>query len=345
MPRYCAVKACRNRGGSASRPENKRISFYPFPLHDKPRLQKWVDNMKREEWTPSRHQYLCSEHFTEDSFDIRWGIRYLKSTAIPTVFPSGADDGEKKLAIIKRIPKAKPLEIHTPDEPTKFDSPLSKRPLILSRTCKKFQSRTTNNIPAGNTEIIFELPLISDTGISCHASLSEMQAAACEIPGDIGMPARSSLSSTKCSESHSEDQTDSTVTVLCCDSVGSFCDAEVRVDAAAFQEALGQAFSFVPVEMVRNEPTDCFLEERGPSEGEHISVYEHSYCRPDTDKDQIWTKILSLHAKILELDRREESTMAKIHALETEIALLKRDGAVFKEKQKVLEDYISSMLI
>ncbi|TMS03038.1 THAP domain-containing protein 5 [Larimichthys crocea] len=88
MPRYCAVKVCRNRGGTASRQDNKRISFYPFPLQDKPRLQKWVDNMKREEWTPSRHQYLCSEHFTEDCFDIRWGIRYLKNTAIPTVFPS-----------------------------------------------------------------------------------------------------------------------------------------------------------------------------------------------------------------------------------------------------------------
>lgn len=187
MPRYCAVKGCRNRGGTASRQDNKRISFYPyvfcflsavslefkylfsfcyhsvkdniscracekstvmscqqydvchvvppwykgrpigecgvmimleiltfkwhryskpwrvsvsnqtftflqrFPLQDKPRLQKWVDNMKRREWTPSRHQYLCSEHFTEDCFDIRWGIRYLKNTAIPTVFPPTED--------------------------------------------------------------------------------------------------------------------------------------------------------------------------------------------------------------------------------------------------------------
>uniref|UniRef100_A0A3Q3EF47 THAP domain-containing protein 5 n=1 Tax=Labrus bergylta TaxID=56723 RepID=A0A3Q3EF47_9LABR len=91
MPRYCAVKLCRNRGGAASKQEDKRISFYPFPLQDKPRLQKWVHNMKREEWTPSRHQYLCSEHFTEDCFDIRWGIRYLKNTAIPTTFPSTED--------------------------------------------------------------------------------------------------------------------------------------------------------------------------------------------------------------------------------------------------------------
>ncbi|KAK2883131.1 hypothetical protein Q8A73_022064 [Channa argus] len=340
MPRYCAVKACRNRGGSASRQNNKRISFYPFPLHDKTRLQKWMDNMKREEWTPSRHQYLCSEHFTEDCFDIRWGIRYLKNTAIPTIFPS-ADDAEP---IIKRITKAKAIEIYTQDEPTEFDSPLSKRPLILSRTCKKSKSNTTNNVVPGNAEITFELPLVSDTGISCHANLSEMQTAACEILGDSGIPIASCVSSV-CSESHSEEQTDSTVAVLCFDSVGSFCDAEVRVDATAFQAALGQAFSLVPLKMVKNKPTDCFLDEGGPSEGEHISAYEHSYCRPDTDKDQLWTKILSLHAKILELDRREEATMAKIHALETEITLLKRDGAVFKEKQKVLEDYISSVLL
>uniref|UniRef100_A0A668UBY4 THAP domain-containing protein 5 n=1 Tax=Oreochromis aureus TaxID=47969 RepID=A0A668UBY4_OREAU len=91
MPRYCAVRVCRNRGGTASRQDNKRISFYPFPLQDKSRLQKWVSNMKREQWTPSRHQYLCSEHFTADCFDIRWGIRYLKNTAIPTIFPSSED--------------------------------------------------------------------------------------------------------------------------------------------------------------------------------------------------------------------------------------------------------------
>uniref|UniRef100_A0A7N8XKT4 THAP domain-containing protein 5 n=1 Tax=Mastacembelus armatus TaxID=205130 RepID=A0A7N8XKT4_9TELE len=88
MPRYCAVKACRNRGRTAFKKANKRISFYPFPLHDEPRLQKWMGNIKQGEWTPSRHQYVCSEHFTEDCFDIRWGIRYLKNTAIPTLFLS-----------------------------------------------------------------------------------------------------------------------------------------------------------------------------------------------------------------------------------------------------------------
>lgn len=184
---------------------------------------------------------------------------------------------------------------------------------------------------------------MSETGLSCHAKLPET--ATCEAPADRGMPTAPRLSLSPCSKSHSEDLTDSPVTLLCCESLGSLSDVEASVDVAAFQAALGQTFNLVPVEVVSDEPTGCFLDESGPNEGEHISVYEHSYCRPDTDRDQLWNKILSLHAKILELGRREESTVAKIQALESEIALLKRDGAVFKEKQKVLEDYISSVLL
>ncbi|XP_051807623.1 LOW QUALITY PROTEIN: THAP domain-containing protein 5 [Acanthochromis polyacanthus] len=273
MPRYCAVKVCRNRGGTASRQDNKRISFYPFPLQDKPRLQKWVDNMKPAEWTPERHQYLCSDHLTGT-----WGYE----------------------------------------------------PLILSRTCKKVPSSTASSTAEEHTETIFELPLVS-----------EIQTAACEKTGDTGVPAALFPST----EPHSKQETDSSVTVLCCEPLGPSFNGEAYGDAMALQAVLGQTFSLVPVEVIKDKPTGCFLEEMGPSDGEHISVYEHSYCRPDTDKDELWSKILSLHAKILELDRREENTMAKIRALENEIALLRRDGAVFKEKQKVLEDCISSVLL
>lgn len=55
-------------------------------MHDKDRLEKWLKNMKRDSWVPSKYQFLCSDHFTPDSLDIRWGIRYLKQTAIPTIF-------------------------------------------------------------------------------------------------------------------------------------------------------------------------------------------------------------------------------------------------------------------
>ncbi|XP_005297957.2 THAP domain-containing protein 5 isoform X1 [Trachemys scripta elegans] len=64
--------------------------------------------MKRDTWTPSKHQLLCSDHFTPDSLDVRWGIRYLKHTAIPTIF-SLPDNQEKDPS------QHKPQEIKTED--------------------------------------------------------------------------------------------------------------------------------------------------------------------------------------------------------------------------------------
>ncbi|XP_061478543.1 THAP domain-containing protein 5 isoform X2 [Rhineura floridana] len=90
MPRYCAATCCKNRAGQNAR-DQRKLSFYPFPLHDKERLEKWLRNMKRDTWTPSKHQVLCSDHFTPDSLDVRWGIRYLKTTAVPTIFSSTAN--------------------------------------------------------------------------------------------------------------------------------------------------------------------------------------------------------------------------------------------------------------
>ncbi|XP_025841602.2 THAP domain-containing protein 5 isoform X1 [Vulpes vulpes] len=93
MPRYCAAICCKNRRGRNSK--DRKLSFYPFPLHDKERLEKWLKNMKRDSWVPSKYQFLCSDHFTPDSLDIRWGIRYLKQTAIPTIFSLPEDDQDK----------------------------------------------------------------------------------------------------------------------------------------------------------------------------------------------------------------------------------------------------------
>lgn len=256
-----------------------------------------------------------------------------------------SQDAEKKVTAIKRSPKAKRKTLDIDTETKGFDSPLSTKPLILSRTCNKVQSNTTNGFEAEHTGMIFESPLVSDTCISCPSNETQTAAAAAgELPGDSGMPNASRLTLSRRDEPHPEEQAPSIVTVLRCESLGPFSEGEEHVDAAALQTALGQAFSFVPVEIVMGQTNACFPEER-PSYFEHISVYEHSYCRPDTDKDQLWQKILSLHAKILELDEREVSTMDKIRALETQVALLNKDGGVFKEKQNILEDYMSSMLL
>ncbi|KAM6895768.1 THAP domain-containing protein 5-like [Xenentodon cancila] len=339
MPRYCAVKGCRNRGGAGSRQNYKRVSFYPFPIPDKGRLQKWVDNIQREEWTPSRHQCVCSEHFTDDCFDIRWGIRYLKNTAIPTIFPAPDYEGEKNMTI-SRAPRPKTSTTETNAGPKGFGSHPCERPLILRKACKATQKTAENSIVAEQSVIEFEIPLGQETFITRETSLPEVQKT--EVTGDSGITSTSCLAYNK---RHAAENAGHTVATLCFETQGVFTNGEANVDAAALQAVGSQTFHLLPVETVQENPTVCVFEVREPTYGEHISVYEHSYCRPDTDKDQLWNRILGLHAKILELDRREEKTVTKIHALENEIALLKRDSAIFKEKQKALEDHVSSIML
>lgn len=57
-----------------------------LPLHDPIRLQQWLRNMRRENYTPTRHQYICHEHFDPSCFKMRCGVRCLESDAVPTFF-------------------------------------------------------------------------------------------------------------------------------------------------------------------------------------------------------------------------------------------------------------------
>ncbi|XP_019717124.1 THAP domain-containing protein 5-like isoform X1 [Hippocampus comes] len=101
MPKYCSVPNCKNDSASGS----DRKSFYKFPLQDPERLQLWLRNIGRDNWIPSRHQYICHEHFVSSCFKVRWGIRYLESDAVPTVFRRV----EKRKVMAEKEKKAKVL--------------------------------------------------------------------------------------------------------------------------------------------------------------------------------------------------------------------------------------------
>uniref|UniRef100_A0A8C7WSR3 THAP domain-containing protein 5 n=1 Tax=Oryzias sinensis TaxID=183150 RepID=A0A8C7WSR3_9TELE len=285
MPRYCAVKGCRNRGGTSSRQEDKRISFYPFPLQDKPRLHKWVANMNRRGWTPSRHQYLCSEHFTQSCFDIRWGIRYLKQTAIPTIFPAD------------------------------------------NNVCICLFLCLCNQIPNNTLFICLYFFLLqqqtSDFEEFMESSSKKCKEGCCRI-GDDGMLAGSDIKEHPLDRLHTKAQLDSAVVELC-------CDASALTDTADLQTAPGQTF------LEENSTA------RESSGGGRASADEHSYCRAeDMARDQLWCKVLCLNAQIMELERREQNTVAKIQALETEIALLQRDNLILTFEVALIDKEILS---
>ncbi|XP_058564705.1 THAP domain-containing protein 8 isoform X2 [Neofelis nebulosa] len=85
MPKYCRAPNCSNTAGRLGA-DNRPVSFYKFPLKDGPRLRAWLRHMGHEDWVPSCHQHLCSEHFTPSCFQWRWGVRYLRPDAVPSIF-------------------------------------------------------------------------------------------------------------------------------------------------------------------------------------------------------------------------------------------------------------------
>lgn len=64
------------------------VCFFRFPLKDSKRLIQWLKAVQRDNWTPTKYSFLCSEHFTKDSFSKRLEDqhRLLKPTAVPTIF-------------------------------------------------------------------------------------------------------------------------------------------------------------------------------------------------------------------------------------------------------------------
>ncbi|XP_044539377.1 peroxynitrite isomerase THAP4-like, partial [Gracilinanus agilis] len=67
----------------------RRPSTSRFPLKDSKRLLQWLEAVQRDNWTPTKYSFLCSEHFTKDSFSKRLEDqhRLLKPTAVPSIFP------------------------------------------------------------------------------------------------------------------------------------------------------------------------------------------------------------------------------------------------------------------
>lgn len=81
----CAAVNCSNRQGKG---EKRAVSFHRFPLKDSKRLLQWLKAVQRDNWTPTKYSFLCSEHFTKDSFSKRLEDqhRLLKPTAVPSIF-------------------------------------------------------------------------------------------------------------------------------------------------------------------------------------------------------------------------------------------------------------------
>ncbi|XP_015249193.1 PREDICTED: THAP domain-containing protein 2-like [Cyprinodon variegatus] len=118
MPTCMAVGCCNTSGKS-----DKNISYFMFPVHDPPRVRRWIANLKREDlpsdFWPEKKHVICSQHFEKECFqeDMRARIfagvygeesplanqrRRLTPTAVPTLFCYTTGKKKRPLSMNRR---------------------------------------------------------------------------------------------------------------------------------------------------------------------------------------------------------------------------------------------------
>ncbi|GFV41315.1 uncharacterized protein TNCV_2369041 [Trichonephila clavipes] len=58
--RYCSALNCRNVKGKS---DCRSKTFFSFPLKDPCLLKKWLQNLGRKNFKPTKYSSVCSEHF------------------------------------------------------------------------------------------------------------------------------------------------------------------------------------------------------------------------------------------------------------------------------------------
>uniref|UniRef100_A0A8D0G908 THAP domain containing 2 n=1 Tax=Sphenodon punctatus TaxID=8508 RepID=A0A8D0G908_SPHPU len=80
MPTSCSAAGC-----AAVYDKTINVSFHRFPLDPK-RRKEWIRLVKRKNFMPGKHSFLCSKHFESSCFDLTGQTRRLRTDAVPTIF-------------------------------------------------------------------------------------------------------------------------------------------------------------------------------------------------------------------------------------------------------------------
>ncbi|KAJ1163965.1 hypothetical protein NDU88_004412 [Pleurodeles waltl] len=371
MPRYCAAFSCRNRGSPAGRVE-RRLSFYPFPIHNGKRLRLWLQNMKRGSWTPSKHHFLCSDHFTVDSFDVRWGIRYLKQNAVPTIF-SLPQDLQEQDSLNQGLKTVK-LEVGE-------ESPAAAESWTGSDACAQVenfdmvvQGETEGGIANRvNTEQV-ALTVKTSMDVCLHETSPLMKSrpspdqdvALREYPENVinavaetkksELEIESELSTLSSTENNLPDSEESLSTLQQCNINSLQMDLFTQTTEPILTNKESIITILLPLHCsadpslityplisaehhfiaVENQDVDDSANNDIDSDAEVLQI-EHSYCRQDFDREDLWEKISKLNAKIAFLEGQENNTVSRLRSLEALIGKLREENLFSDEKLKIVD--------
>ncbi len=100
MPKNCCAIGCRT--GYRGEEKQPDVTLHKFPLNKPELLQRWLRNLRREDFTPTEHTRICSLHFNDDDFEgstrmdanasrrrkrgEERKVRLLKPDAVPHIF-------------------------------------------------------------------------------------------------------------------------------------------------------------------------------------------------------------------------------------------------------------------
>lgn len=347
--------------------------------------------MKRDSWVPSKYQFLCSDHFTPDSLDIRWGIRYLKQTAIPTIF-SLPEDNQEKDPSKKKSPrknledekqvclKAKSEELFVSNEPKKNTvitdvlpehAELLNSSFLVKPTAPKTGS-IQNSILTSNPvkhdtrkpECILETPVNQNIckGVF-HSPL--------EIPKSTAVALTTSNSDATQQSLEAQEVLEITTSHF---TNPNFLNNSMEIKAAQENPFLFSTIAqtveeintnkesviaiFVPTE--NSKPT---VNSVLPAQKENVEIddtdnedsfykdvdyetevlqIEHSYCRQDINKENLWQKVSKLHSKVTLLELQEQQTLGRLKSLEALIRQLKEENWLSEENVKIVENHFTT---
>jgi len=78
------------------------IFVYRFPFSRPEVLKRWIINMHRQDFTPSKRSVVCSDHFEEKCFDKTGQTVRLRLEVVPTLFKL-----PEHLAVVCGIPSVR----------------------------------------------------------------------------------------------------------------------------------------------------------------------------------------------------------------------------------------------
>lgn len=132
----CVAYGCNNRK-KKTEDVGRTISFHRFPTDPNLR-EKWIRAIRRDNWQPSNHSRICSDHFKESEYDLSSPFRkYLNKDAVPSVirtFPphlQASTSNSKARRILKRDPS--PIQSPIEEKLTKTDLKITREKFLKTQ--------------------------------------------------------------------------------------------------------------------------------------------------------------------------------------------------------------------